>query len=494
MPSGEETSEEVLRTAALNLSFCEALLPSAGPSERRSWKAKEPRRKGKGCGDFGLRLCCSSVKDHCGYSLSSRLGAVQNRLATRPCPILKTRPSKSVPWSFFDKIHDRVHGWPRHQSFRQEGARPPAPEKVENLLVVQLADIGDLMMTSVFLHELRHLFPKARITLVVAPHTALLARSCPDVDEVEIFDYRRLAGSKWLKKHSGCRAWWKEARRLWSDRNGRPPDLAFDVREDADPVQLASHIVMATSGARWKVGYELCPRLGPLRSAQLLDLTVHPKQQGHEVERQLHLLVEGGWSGIADSPLQYWATTETQTQAEEWRRSLDPSASRQFVGLHLGAGHALKQWPLKFFVEIARWLEKELSYSLLFFGDETDINDAAQVIADAGLQQAVNLAGKLPLNVAAAFMRHLHGFVGNDSGPLHLAAAAGIPVVGIYGPVDPGRYGPWKARGRSVTQALDCRPCSLRCSFTTNHCLQDLEPTLVRQAILEIFPGIKKQA
>ena len=117
---------------------------------------------------------------------------------------------------------------------------------------------------------------------VVAPHTILLAQSCPDVDEIEVFDYRGLAKPEWLKKHSGCRAWWKEARELWNRRNGYQPDLAFCVREDTDPVQVASHIVMATSRARWKVGDELSPHLGPLSSARLLDVAAPRKQQGHE--------------------------------------------------------------------------------------------------------------------------------------------------------------------------------------------------------------------
>jgi hypothetical protein len=60
---------------------------------RRGGTRRQKNPGPKGCGDFGLRLCCSSVKDRCGYSPSSRLGAAQNRLATQPCPILKTRPN-----------------------------------------------------------------------------------------------------------------------------------------------------------------------------------------------------------------------------------------------------------------------------------------------------------------------------------------------------------------------------------------------------------------
>ena len=102
----------------------------------------------------------------------------------------------------------------------------------------------------------------------------------------------------------------------------------------------------------------------------------------------------------------------------------------------MGAGHILKRWPLKFLPEIANWLEKKMNCGLItFFRTMKSTRKMPEiVIAKAELQQGINLTGKLPLNVTAAFMRYLHGFIGNDSGPLHLAIAAGIPVIGIYGP------------------------------------------------------------
>lgn len=395
---------------------------------------------------------------------------------------------KDTLTSFFNDVElSIVHGWPWKKSFRQTGATQPLATDVARILVVQLADIGDLVMTSAFLREVRRQFPKAKVTLIVAPLTAPLARSCPDVDEIQVFDYRSLAGTDWLKKSLGCRAWWKAARRLANREKESRPDLAFSVRQDADSVQLASHIVMASSGARWKIGYELDPVLLGTRSSQLLDIVVPRAFEGHEVARQLHLLEEAGWDVSPTASLEYWSTRETESHVEELHQTLNFSPGQQYIGIHTGSGHSLKRWPLPFFAEIASWLEKEQNYHLLFFGDESDRADAAHVIDKAGLQRGTILAGKIPLSVTATYMRRLDGFIGNDSGPFHLAVAAGIPTVGIYGPADPVRYGPWKGRSKIVTRSLPCSPCSLCCTLDSNRCLTDLPVSLVQQAIREHF-------
>jgi ADP-heptose:LPS heptosyltransferase len=396
--------------------------------------------------------------------------------------------AKRVFWRFFCEVRffHLIHLWPYKMSRRRRGKGCARRGPVMEILVVQLADIGDLVMTSVFLRELRVRYPKARITLVTAPHTATLARSCPDVDAVEVFDYRGLAGEDWKKMHTGCGVWWKAAEQLWDGGKRVCFDLAVSVRQDPDPVQAASQIVLAASGARWTVGYELRWLLGRLRSTRLLDVAVPRRKEGHEVQRQLHLLAEMG--GVAEGgSLVHWMTPEAEAEAEAWFRRLEFQDGGRCFGMHLGTGHLLKRWPRKFFVEVARWLEEEMNCRVLLFGGAVDAAETEEVVRGAGLRPEANMAGKVELNVTAAMLRRLDGFIGNDSGPLHLAAAAGIPVIGLYGPTDPGRYGPWKARHRIVTLSPSCGPCSLRCRFETNRCLQDLSPGLVQKAVREIL-------
>lgn len=375
-----------------------------------------------------------------------------------------------------------IHGWPLTGTFTRKRARAPQAAEIASILVVQLGDIGDLVLTSVFLHELRLRFPQAHITLVAAAHTAPLARCCPDVNAVEIFDYRTLAQNDWLPRHSGCRSWWKGARQLAKTCFQKPPHLAFSVRQDADPIQLVSHIILATSRARWKIGYAHDSRPAQPLASRLLDVAVPREIQGHEVERHLHLLRVAGWPASPNASLQDWTTPQAEAETEEVLHSLNPSPGQRRIGIHVEAGHPLKRWPLEFFAEVARWLEKEKNCQLFFLGTESDRENVSRVLQMADLGQAVNLAGKLPLPVTASLMRHLHGFLGNDSGPFHLAVAANIPSIGIYGPADPARYGPWKGRSLALTKNTPCSPCPLHCSFSTNHCLQDLSPATVKEA------------
>ncbi|MDE1169920.1 MAG: glycosyltransferase family 9 protein [Verrucomicrobium sp.] len=318
------------------------------------------------------------------------------------------------------------------------------------ILVAQLADIGDMVLTGPFLRRLRGLYPGARIVLAAAPHVAEFARGCRHVDAVAPFDFQALAGPAWRQATAGCPAWWREAAALRErEFPGLPPDLGLSVRTNQDVVQAAAQVVLAGSHGRRLLGMPVKPLLGYFRSGLVLDRVVPVPRAGHEVERQAALFEALGQPAAAPGPLEPWITPNTAREAADVWRSLGWAEDRPVVGLGIGAGHMGKVWPAARFASLARRFRR---VHIAVIGSAAD-REAGEEIARACGANAANLAGRMPLEVTAAFLARCGLFVGNDSGPLHLAAAAGVPVVGLYSREDPARWAPWTERREVLREA-----------------------------------------
>jgi len=130
------------------------------------------------------------------------------------------------------------------------------------------------------------------------------------------------------------------------------------------------------------------------------------------------------------------------------------------IAVHPGSGAApaQKRWPLCRFAEVARTLVAQTGAQIIVAGGPSEAALAAQLCCAIG-PAAISLAGRLNLRQSMALFAACDLFVGNDSGPLHLASAVGTPVVGVYGPTDPAVFGPWAPPQRVVTiQAPEFRP------------------------------------
>jgi ADP-heptose:LPS heptosyltransferase len=161
--------------------------------------------------------------------------------------------------------------------------------------------------------------------------------------------------------------------------------------------------------------------------------------------------------------------------------------SRPLVGLHIGAGRAIKEWPAARLAEVGAWAARERHAALVLTGSAADREAAA------GLRQALpetaavaDLVGAADLLQLAAVLSRLSLFITPDTGPMHLAAAVGTPLVAVFGPSSPGRWGPLSRECRIVRIDLPCSPCNRirnppeRCQGHTPDCLAGIG---VRQVI-----------
>lgn len=358
------------------------------------------------------------------------------------------------------------------------------PNEVRQVLVVHLFEIGDVVMLSPFLRELRRFLPSARITLVVKPDLKNLVEMCPYVSEV--LTYEANQRPLWRPLILPWQAFW--TMRTW--RRTRQFDLALVPSWQAD--NSYQSFLAYFSGAGWRIGYSetISPRRRRLNRGfdQLFTRTLLCDGVAHEVERNLAVVsLLGG--NAEQTMLELWTMPEDEAFAQDFWAA--HRGSNPVVALCPTAGHSsLKQWPLEHFVALARRLH-ERSVQVLVVGGPGD-----KALGAAFGDQAINAVGKTTLRQMAALLRGCAGFVGNDAGPMHIAAAVGVPVTAIFGSSCSHRFGPWGPKHLVVSHELPCSPCGrghdaercVRCIFPEPRCLTEITVDEVLRSVLLLLP------
>lgn len=162
------------------------------------------------------------------------------------------------------------------------------------------------------------------------------------------------------------------------------------------------------------------------------------------------------------------------------------SSDRPIISIHAGAGNIHKQWTTEGFAEIADWLTSKGS-QVIFVGAHGDLNKIKEIMSRLS-NKAYNLGGSLSLGELMALFEMSSLFLGNDSGPMHLAAAIGTPVVALFGPVDERRWRPLSTNSIVLRGQEACEDCREKRKDCHNFpCITTLPPDRVKQAIGELL-------
>lgn len=275
-------------------------------------------------------------------------------------------------------------------------------------MLVTLSNIGDLVMTTPALIALHEAWPEAQIDIVADQRSSILLAHCPFVGEIFIRD-----------KTAGLAGVWQLVRQL----RERAYLAAVDLRTDFLPWLLRAQ----QRSMRW--------------------LVRHEPPAPHAVERHLQV-VKRVVPGLSrpPAPRVWWPAA-----ASAWANAQKATLPGRVLALAPGANWAGKCWPLERYIELARLLAPRFD-GLLLLGSAAE-REAAAAIAQQVNKPSLNLAGSTGLLEVAALLPLCAAFVGNDSGIGHLAAAAAIPTLTVFGPGQPARYRPWGARA-----AIICAP------------------------------------
>ena len=311
---------------------------------------------------------------------------------------------------------------------------------IQRVLVRTPNWIGDAVMSEPALSRVRALFPKATITLLAKPASAELFRHHPAVDRIILYDHRR--------RHAGLAGKWNLATEV---RRGR-----FDTAI-LFPNAFEAALIVFLAGIPVRLGYATDGR------SWLLTSAVRPPDTGsvHQVRYYLDLLEGYGRSSGPFEPCLF--VTEREERAAE-RRLQETGIGRDepIIGLNPGSVYgAAKRWLPERFAEAADRLTREQGGRVVIVGAPGE-ETLARRIADGMTARPVVLSGLTTVRELMAVIKRCRLFVTNDTGPMHIAAAFGVPVVAVFGPTDWRTTSPWGPHHVVVREPVECSPCLLR--------------------------------
>lgn len=313
-----------------------------------------------------------------------------------------------------------------------------APTRV---LLLRLERIGDLLMTHGAITQTRRLWPDATIDLAVGSWNVPLARLIPEVSRVDVVDVPWLAregtGLSWSGLTARARGW--RARRY---------DLVINFEPD-----IRSNFLAWQSGAPRRVGYWTGGGGAFLTDALAYDPATHVATNA----QQLLTRIDARAASLPADPPRF--ALDESSEAAATRILAGVPESHRLVGLHVSGGRESKQWHLARFAEVGRQLAQEPDVTIVLTGGAGDRPLVDVVKAELGAATVVDSAGALDLPGSAALLSRLTMLITGDTGPMHLAASVGTPVIALFGPSDPRRYGPLATHQRVLRVQLPCSPC-----------------------------------
>ncbi|MBI2902071.1 MAG: glycosyltransferase family 9 protein [Candidatus Methylomirabilis oxyfera] len=358
---------------------------------------------------------------------------------------------------------------------------------VKRALVVRPDEIGDVVMTTPFLRELRRLFPEAWITLVVKPAVFNLVERCPYVNEVLTYDWSVSPYCGPLQRH--WRALRLARRHFWRRRF----DLAIVPRWDADDHHAT--FVAYFSGAPWRLGYSenVIDRKRRLNAGldRLFTHVLDENSLKHEVQHNLDVVRFLGGT-VQEDRLELWMSPDDEAFAEQVLRSHGIRHGDPLIAFSPGARHPKRMWLLANFAEVGIWLKRKYHAHIVIVGEQGEESLGQELQQQIG-GAVINVVGQTTLRQAGALLKRCHLFVGNDAGPMHLAAASGVPVVEISchplagSPThqnSPRRFGPWSVPHHTLQPEKALSSCSQACDAGQAHCILRITVEQVKEAVV----------
>jgi lipopolysaccharide heptosyltransferase II len=354
--------------------------------------------------------------------------------------------------------------------------RMPRRELIpQRVLVLRLERIGDLLMTFEALARLRASLRSATIDLVVGSWNDSLARAMGVADRVESLD------APWLARHSRGSSWVGLLTRAWSWRTRRY-DLVINLEPD-----IRSNFLAGISGAPRRVGYHTGGGRAVLTETLAFDPAVHVHANAM---RLVSLASPGATPAVGPAPrLHLPASARARALA-----LLEPASGSTCIGVHASGGRPVKQWHTSRFAEVATAISEEYGATIVLTGAPQDSALVREVQSSLpATVRVLNLAGESDLLDLAAVIERLAVFITGDTGPMHLAAAVGTPIVAIFGPSDPIRYAPSTVSRQIVRIDLPCSPCNRirrppeRCRGHVPDCLDGISARRVIEAVREVL-------
>jgi lipopolysaccharide heptosyltransferase I len=330
--------------------------------------------------------------------------------------------------------------------FSKQTPTPQFPIPPERILIIKPSAIGDVVHALPILNLLRRRWPAAHISWLLTPGCSGLLQGHPQLDELIPFD-RKLFGRTWKSfTAAGKLATFSFALRA------RKFDLVVDLQG-----LFRSGLLSIQTGAPTRIGSSSDREFGWIFSTHLAPVD----WEQHAVDRYLSV---AEFLGLGKSPVQFIFPTDDRDR--QFVADLLPN-SEPFAVIFPTTHWQTKRWPIEHFAALIKPLRERFGLQTILAGSQD-----AQELAPQ-LPGAINLAGKTNLRQSVALLERARLVIANDTGPMHIAAALGRPLVTMFGPTSPIQTGPYQRLDSVLQLDIPCSPCFSR-SCSHQSCLKQL--------------------
>jgi heptosyltransferase-2 len=329
------------------------------------------------------------------------------------------------------------------------------------ILIIQTAFLGDVILTTPVVEILKKHRPNDDIDFLTIPPSSNLVETNPHLRQVIVFDKRG--------KDSGFGGLKRIGRRLFENQ--------YDICITPHRSWRSAYLSKKTQ-AQIRIGFDRSAKVSAFTHVQHYDNNLH------EIERNLALLNPLKLNPSIHPPSIYPTDEDMLMVDEKIRHSTKP-----LFALSPGSIWPTKRWPVEYFTEMCGRLS-EKGYIPILIGADSDRDLCIQISKVSN--KAVSTAGDFSLRQTYCLLTKCHGLITNDSAPLHLAMAAGIPVFAIFGATVPAfGFAPFGEKSNIIeNKLLQCRPCGIhggfKCPTKTFDCMISIHPDILENVIFDV--------
>ena len=344
-------------------------------------------------------------------------------------------------------------------------------ESNKRILIMGVNWMGDLLLLTPSIRAIRKNYPDATIVCLVPPRGEAVLEGNPNLDRVIVYPESR-----------GLRGWigfWPLVCLLRVER--------FDTAFLFHPSGTRALAVWA-AGVKQRIGFKTKRRNCWLTQA----VEMPSKDSTHKAAVYLRLVEAVGLKTDGLSCDAGIRAADTQA-ADRLCREIGLRDDRPAAAIHLGANWKLKRWPAESFARLADRLALEKQAQIVFIGTKNELPLIEQVRSRMK-QPSLVAAGKTSFKELGALLKRVNLLITNDSGPMHLAAAVGTPLVGLFGPTLPSLSGPpADPRFKTLHGSIGCPVPCYQLNCPANLCMEQISPEQVFQEVSRLMAAYEKK-
>ena len=346
------------------------------------------------------------------------------------------------------------------------------PEKVKKILIFRLDGLGDVVLSTAALREIRNGFPQAEITLVVGPWAAGIADCIPFYNRLIVYDCFLFSVFRGNRKPR-----FREELKFIRALRQAKYDLGIDLRGD-----LLSIIPLFLSAAGFRFAKDT--RGGGFLLTHVVKWD--RKKDKHEKDKTLRL-VETLGVAVENREIELNIPANDVKYIEGYLCEKGVKQADSIISIAPCALYYWRSWPPEKFARVAALLAGNYNFVVILVGSRKDRNILDKISSLAG-PKTINSSGGLTLNQVAALINRSVLFIGNDSGLIHIAAAVKTPMIQLFGPGEHEKFGYRSDKNiLLIKNDCPCHPCDQRtCKYQDHWCMDQISVEDVMGAFRKI--------